>query len=205
MDVVSFIETEIIQSVEVQQEIEQALTLTATVVFTSRNAVEAVGAELQGLEPNWQIFCIGNTTRETAEKYFGEENIVGSAEDATGLAEVIIDTKGINEVVFFCGDHRRAELPAKLNENGIEVNEIVVYQTIALPHKINRVYEGIIFFSPTAVKSFFQVNKPGERTIFFAIGNTTAAEIKKHAANRIIVADEPGKERLVEIAIEFFT
>ncbi|MGC4037761.1 MAG: hypothetical protein QM764_17495 [Chitinophagaceae bacterium] len=52
IDVISFIKTEAIQSIEVQQEIEQALLQTTTVVFTSRNAVEAVAAELEGQEPD---------------------------------------------------------------------------------------------------------------------------------------------------------
>ena len=42
IDVQSFIETEAIQSIEVQQEIEHALLQSTTVVFTSMNAVEAV-------------------------------------------------------------------------------------------------------------------------------------------------------------------
>lgn len=42
IEIQSFIETESILSVEVQQEIEQASIKTATVVFTSMNAVDAV-------------------------------------------------------------------------------------------------------------------------------------------------------------------
>ncbi len=205
MDVVSFIETEPIQSIEVQQEIQQVLTQIATVVFTSTNAVEAVAAELEGQQPDWQIFCTANATKELVKKYYGDNSIGGTAEDAAGLAEVIMDRIAEkNEVIFFCGDQRRAELPEKLAEKGIDIIEIVVYQTIPIPHRVNGIYEGIIFFSPTAVKSFFQVNKISGKTIFFAIGDTTAAEIKKYSANRIIVASEPGKERLVETAIGFF-
>jgi len=54
------------------------------------------------------------------------------------------------------------------------------------------------------VRSFFKKNKSEEGTIFFAIGSTTAAEIRKNANNRIIISDEPSKERLVEMAIDFF-
>src|SRR6516165_5949855 len=67
MEVISFIETEPIQTVELQQEIENALLQTATIVFTSVNAVEAVAAQLDGQEPDWEIFCIGKKTKELVE------------------------------------------------------------------------------------------------------------------------------------------
>ena len=200
----SFIETEPVQTIEVQQEIEQAALLSATVVFTSMNAVEAVATVLDGQIPNWQIFCIGHTTKELVEKYFGEESLKDTADDAAMLADTIVIEGETDEVIFFCGDQRRSELIDKLEEQGVAVNEIVVYQTIETPHKVQKHYNGIIFFSPTAVRSFFKKNQSKERTIFFAIGNTTATEIKKFTNNKIIIGDEPSKEKLVETAIDFF-
>ena len=123
----SFIETEPVQTIEVQQEIEQAALLSATVVFTSMNAVEAVATTLDGQIPDWQIFCIGNTTKELVEKYFGEGLIRDTADDAATLADAILYEGETNDVIFFCGDQRRSELLEKLNEQNIEVNEIVVY------------------------------------------------------------------------------
>ena len=79
-----------------------------------------------------------------------------------------------------------------------------MYQTIATPHKIDKEYFGILFFSPSAVQSFFSKNKVCEKTILFAIGNTTANEIKKYSTNKIIISDEPGKENLVTKMIEYF-
>ncbi|HKP31638.1 MAG TPA: uroporphyrinogen-III synthase, partial [Chitinophagaceae bacterium] len=86
----SFIETEPVETIEVQQEIEQAGLLSATVVFTSMNAVEAVANVLDGQIPDWEIFCIGNTTKEFVEKYFGEESLKDTAEDASLLADTIV-------------------------------------------------------------------------------------------------------------------
>ena len=204
VDCISFITTEPIETVEVQQEIENALLLSTSVVFTSMNAVEAVAEFLFDAQPDWRIYCIGNTTQQLIKKYFGEDTIAGSASDAAALAEIII-TEEEEEVIFFCGDIRRNELPQALQNNNINVQEIVVYQTIALHHKIEKEYFGILFFSPSAVESFFLVNKVAEQTVFFAIGNTTASAIKKYTGNKIITADEPGKEALVEKAVEYFT
>jgi len=201
----SFIETENIQSITVQQEIEQVVLQKATVVFTSMNAVEAVAFYKEGTQPDWDIYCIGTTTNKLVAKYFGQEKIKGTANDAASLAELITEDRFIDEVVFFCGDQRRDELPAILQEHDIEVNEIEVYQTISIAHKIDKVYHGILFFSPSAVASFFKNNKLPDATILFSIGNTTANEIKKYSSNKIITSDEPGKEHLVMKMMEYFT
>ncbi len=201
----SFIETEPIQSITVQQEIEQALLQSATVVFTSMNAVEAVAFYQEEIQPDWNIYCIGTTTNKLVANYFGQDKIVGTANDAASLAELIAEDLFIAEVIFFCGDQRRDELPAILKKHDIEVNEIEVYQTIAVPHTIVKAYHGILFFSPSAVASFFKNNKPPDATILFAIGNTTANEIKKYSANKIITSAEPGKEHLVMKMMEYFT
>lgn len=200
-----FIITEPIQTIAVQQEIELAFLQTATVVFTSINAVEAVAFYQEELQPAWEIYCIGAATARLVEKYFGQEKIAGSANDATSLAQLIVEDRFTDEVIFFCGDQRRDELPGILSGHGIEVNEIIVYQTVAVPHKTDKIYRGIIFFSPSAAESFFRNNKLPGTTILFSIGNTTANEIKKYTTNKIIISDEPAKAALVKKVIEYFT
>lgn len=204
IEVLPFIETESIKSVEVQQEIELVLLESATVVFTSMNAVEAVADYMIDEQPDWAIYCMGNTTQELVKKYFGEHSIAGTAGSAAELADVIVEDAQTEEVVFFCGDQRRDELPDILQVHNIEVNEIQVYHTIPVSHKIDKFYNGILFFSPSAVESFFKKNKAGGQTILFAIGKTTAASIKKHTSNTVIISDEPGKENLVGKAINYF-
>ena len=205
IDILSFIETVPIRSIEVQQEIENALLKSSAVVFTSMNAVEAVANELDGHQPDWRIYSIGNTTRQLVKKYFGEEAIAGTAESAAELAELIVEEDNSDDIFFFCGEQRRDELPDILRSNDIDVNEIVVYQTIQVKHKIEKTYHGILFFSPSAVQSFFSNNKISDQTILFAIGNTTATEIKKYTNNKIITGDEPSKENLVMEMIRYYT
>lgn len=203
IDEVSFIETEPIQTIEVQQEIEQAFIQSATVIFTSMNAVEAV-ISYEEDKPDWTIYCLGNTTRNLVIKYFGEDRIAGTANSAMELAEMVAEESGVEEVIFFCGDQRRDELPAILREHGIEVTEIVVYQTIPVYHKIEKPYNGILFFSPSAVESFFRNNKPLPNALLFAIGKTTAETIKRFASNKVITGTEPGKLSLVREMMEYF-
>jgi uroporphyrinogen-III synthase len=139
------------------------------------------------------------------KKYFGAQVIVGVAENAAALAEKIIEDAATDELVFFCGNQRRDEMSTLLAQAEITVTEIVVYETLALPHVIKKDYDAILFFSPSAVDSFFAVNKLQRETLFFAIGTTTAAAIQQYNNGKIIVAAQPGKEALMQQAIDFFS
>jgi uroporphyrinogen-III synthase len=204
VDTVPFIKTEPTSSIELQQEIEHLATMETTVIFTSRNAVEAVVAELDGYQPDWKIFCIGHATREAVEEFFHKNSIAGTASNSKELADHVVKQADANEVIFFCGDQRRNELIDTLRGANIEVNEVIVYQTTAVPQKIDKNYDGILFFSPSAVKSFFQKNKPGERTVLFAIGDTTANELRRYSNHRIIVSNQPDKNDLIKVMIRYF-
>ena len=189
IDELSFIDTEPIQDIATQQEIEQAYLQSSTVVFTSMNAVDAVLAWQDGQQPDWVIYCMGNTTKLLLKENFGEHSVAGTASSAAELAELIAEESDIDEVIFFCGEQRRDELPAILRNKGIEVHEIIVYETIHTPHKVSKDYHAILFYSPSAVSSFFSNNKVPAQTILFAIGNTTAKTIQQYC-NKCIVLNK---------------
>jgi uroporphyrinogen-III synthase len=206
IDVISFIKAKAALTNKILNEIQKASRHSGAVIFTSVNSVEAVVTSLDQQRTNslgWKIFCIGYATKQSVVKYFGESSIAGVADNGKELAKVILDASA-GEVIFFCGDQRRNELPGLLRKNKIEVKEIVVYKTIATPKKIEKKYDGILFFSPSAVKSFFQKNKLDEQTIPFAIGNTTADEIKKFSKNKIVISDMPDGKTVIKKAVEFF-
>jgi uroporphyrinogen-III synthase len=205
ISIIPFIDTVPIQSLEVLEEIKQALLMRTAVVFTSMNAVEVVGSTMEEMEitpPDWQIYCIGNTTRALVIKYFGEDSIAGTGDNAAELAENIIEEGFVEEVCFFSGNQRRNELPDLLEAADILVNEITVYETIILPQKVEEEFAGVLFYSPSAAESFFIKNKLPGNALAFAIGKTTAEAIRKYSSNKIITADEPGKESLVWKALE---
>lgn len=204
IDIVSFIDTSPVQTTGIKEEIGKILSQSANVVFTSMNAVTTVATYINGHSPAWNIFCIGNTTRELAARYFGERSISTTANNAAELADKMIAHKNVKQVVFFCGDQRREELPGKLRQNGIVVQEVIVYHTISTPHKVDKVYDGILFFSPSAVQSFFYANAVPRSSILFAIGQTTADAIKTFTDNTIIESEKPGKEDLVKKMFQFF-
>ena len=133
IDEVSFINTVEIKNAEIEQKIDELAHQKITVVFTSMNAVDAVAKFIPAKKTSWKIFCIGNTTKKMVKKIFGEENICATADSAEQLAEKITENSSIKNIVFFCGDQRRNELPDKLKNNGIAVEELIVYKTIETP------------------------------------------------------------------------
>ena len=203
IDCISFIETKPVADKELKEKIQKLSTEKITAVFTSMNAVEAVKEKL-ALKPKWRIFSIGQATRELIVDFFGPENIVATASDASTLADVIIEKKE-TDVFFFCGDQRRDELPRKLKSKNINLEEVVVYSTIITPEKITKDYDGILFYSPSAVESFFLVNSINENVVLFAIGHTTSDTLRALVKNKIIVAEQQGKEALVKKMIEHFS
>ncbi|MGG9972346.1 uroporphyrinogen-III synthase [Ferruginibacter sp. SUN002] len=205
VDEISFIETTSNLSTETVEIIKAVIYSDASVVFTSMNAVEAVATQLHDAQPEWDVYSIGNTTKILINKYFPKATIQADAESALALADKIIEAKKTYNVIFFCGDNRRDELPQKLAENNIIVTEVEVYNTIQTNHTINKTYDGILFFSPSAVESFFKTNTLTPATTIFAIGSTTATTAKQFSSNKIIVSDVASKDKLLDKAIQVLT
>jgi uroporphyrinogen-III synthase len=204
IDEVSFIQTIPMEFATIERSMRKVLNKQATVVFTSMNAVESVSRFLNGQLPVWNIYCIGNTTLKEVKKYFGAGSVAGTAGNARELAALILEKNTSPELYFFCGSQRRDELPDMLRQKGTVVKEVEVYKTVPLPREVHTRYNGILFYSPSAVQSFFSVNATDEGTVFFAIGETTAGEIRKHTRNKVIVSPAPGKENLVEQVVGYF-
>ena len=204
MHVVPFIRTEHLLSVQVKDSIDKLSRQSITAAFTSMNAADAVISHLNGIKPRWKLFSIGNTTLKTLAAYFGEQAIVATGNSAGNLADIMVQKLETSNVVFFCGDQRRDDLPAILSRNHITVEEVVVYRTVALNNKIHHQYHGILFFSPSAVNSFFAENSIAGDVTVFAIGETTAETVRSFCDNEIIVSQEPGKEELVRKMFEYY-
>lgn len=206
VDVESFIETKNIIEPVLAERICRLATQDIAAVFTSMNAAEAIIDCLEANEivPDWTIYSLGGLTHTIIKNYFGGFDIIAEATNATELAKAIVEDLP-EEVYFFCGNQRREELPALLKKEGIEVNEVIVYETIETPVKIDKKYNGILFFSPSAAKSFFSINNIHDDTVLFAIGATTAQALKQLSKNKVLVGSVPNKEHLAESAIDYFT
>jgi uroporphyrinogen-III synthase len=218
LESLSFIETTPVTGEGTCRKIAGLAREAPVIAFTSMNAADAVAECLTRSKEDGmpvamrdsliqlpgKIFCIGSATKQRVIEYFGEASIGGAADSASALAETIIGQGNIEEVVFFCSDQRRDELPKQLWDGGIRVKECVVYHTKATPHAIWETYDGIVFFSPSAVNSFFSANTLPVATLLFAIGHTTAEAIRECSINPVIISDSTGKDALIRQVIDHF-
>ena len=100
------------------------------------------------------------------------------------------------EVTYFCSNLRLDDLPTILAENNIQVNEIEAYTTKHAPAEVEDSVEGILFFSPSTVNSYLLKNATNK--VAYCIGETTAAEAKKHFET-VHIAKIPTVESVIEL------
>jgi uroporphyrinogen-III synthase len=170
-------------------------------IFTSQNAVESVlknkkAAELKAIP----CFCVGEKTKALLEQNGFEVKV--SSDYAAELASVICNQYPKNSFAFFSGNLRRDILPDALELAQIKFEEIPVYETILTPNEIHSKSDGILFFSPSAVKSYLKLNTISNE-MCFSIGKATAEIIEKVTQN-LIIANKPTVENVIIQCINHF-
>lgn len=203
IDEIPFIATKAIKDERLEKKISHLAAQPINAIFTSSHAADFVG-KIISKNSSWKIFCIGNKTKETLLKFFPAESIAGTADNAADLAWNIMKDISVKNVLFFCGSQRRNELPEILIQNGIDMEELIVYETIKTPKEIKKDYDGVLFFSPSAAESFFSINKIKSHTVCFAIGDTTATTLKKFTTNKIIQAQNQSQQSMMNAMLAHF-
>ncbi|WP_103863850.1 uroporphyrinogen-III synthase [Aquimarina sp. I32.4] len=177
----------------------------SNIIFTSKNAVHAVfnqkSLPFYKIENSEiRVFCVGENTKKLLED--NGCNVVEVAYNASDLAKIIIKRYKSDSFLFFCGNMRRDELPDLLKQNNISIEEQIVYNTYLTSNIFNRLFDGILFFSPSAIRSYVSTNNIGE-SILFCIGNTTASEARKYTDN-VVVANRPTIENVIVQAATYY-
>jgi uroporphyrinogen-III synthase len=174
-------------------------------IVTSQNAAKALAAhpEVQDIRRN-PVFCVGSKTADLLDEL--GFTVQESADNAQELANVIKKEYAVESFTFFSGNIRRNELPMALMEADIEMNEIEVYETELTPIEIKSEIDGILFFSPSGVKSFLSKNELAGQ-ICFCIGQTTSAELERRMGSNpieVIVSNSPTIESTIAKCINHF-
>ena len=192
----SVVEKSLISIVPLDFEIKK---LPQNIIFTSKNAVKIVLGKQPDLSVK-HIFCVGEKTAAFLQKK--DLQVKETANYGQELAQKIASDYRNEEFIFFCGRKRRPELPDFLRQEKINISEVEVYDTHLVEKKIHRTFDGVLFFSPSAVKSFCAVNDLSG-SIAFCIGKTTASEAKKYTSD-IIVATKPSIENVIVQVVKHF-
>jgi uroporphyrinogen-III synthase len=146
------------------------------------------------------FFCVGEKTAQKLNnlgmkvalwKHYAEE-----------LSKAIITDFADKIFTFVSGTLRRDVLPNLLQEHKVDFEEWQVYETALTPLKIEGVFQGILFFSPSGVESFFQLNT-SHNAVCFSIGNTTQEALKPYTLHSK-VANKPTVESTLIACIHHF-
>ena len=173
-------------------------------IFTSQNAVILANKNnaLKNKIIGKKSFCVGEKTRKLLEK-FGFK-VIEMRENANDLAHFLVEKYNKNSFSFFFGKKRRSEIESlfKIKNMNVEIHEL--YDTLFINKKIKGPFDGIIFFSPSAVLSFFENNKWPKDCHGFCIGKSTAETLKKFTT-KYSEAKHPNEDQLSLTIINYFS
>ena len=191
--------------IEIKNNLFELNKINNNLIFSSQNAV------LSLLEQNgWEIlktksvFCVGIKTKELLEVNGFTVDVY--MDYASELAEIITLIYNKESYTFLSGNLRKETLPEALKSEGIIFNEIEVYQTTLAPFKISEQekFDGIMFFSPSAVESYLTNNKI-KNEICFCVGTTTAKSLELNKVKNIVIAEIPTIEEVIVEVIEYYS
>ena len=181
------------------------ISILENIIFTSKNAVEIIlkNSIIKNNLANKDIYCVGKSTAELIKK--NNLNLIKSEDNSKNLSKFILANfkNSKNSFTYFSGKKRIRELENNLKKNNINIIVHEIYDTLLTPLKINDLYDGVIFYSPSAVKSFFKGNNSLNNTYGFCIGNTTAKELSNYS-NRFSVAKSNSEENMLESINKYF-
>ena len=173
-------------------------------IFTSKNAVNIVlQSEYKRLINFDEInfFCVGKNTRDLILKSGAKKTKM--AKNSIKLANLIKKTTNKCHFTYFRGSIKNKEFSDFFKKNKIPLNEVQVYKTQLKPKKIKNEIDGIMFFSPSGIKSFKLKNEIGNVPCF-SIGDTTSEYLTKFTSN-IHTAKNPSIENVIKLAVQHLT
>lgn len=205
--------------VEDGSDLDRALARTEAfdwVIFTSANAVRFFLARCRTrgcwpLPSNVRMAAVGAATRRAAEREGCRVTRMPRGSSGAALAsEFAGEWKG-KRVLLPRSDRAGGELPAALRQAGAEVTDVVGYRTAA-PEAPDEALlatlrksgaDAVTFFSPSAFHHFARMLgdetlcRLCARTVFAAVGPTTAAAIRDAGVPVAVEAEEASAASLV--------
>lgn len=171
------------------------------IIITSKNGVKGLQVNnLIDTIKTKQVYCVGSKTKQLLETL--AINVTASFTNAKTLGDYIVANLSEISFTYFCGNIRRKELPELLHQHNITLQEVITYKTMFSPKRMDGTYDGILFFSPSLVESYFFNNSLTKATAF-CIGKTTENTIKTYTKN-YKTATVPTVENVIVQVVKHF-
>lgn len=161
------------------------------VLVSSQNAVGAFDLSQK------RIFCVGTRTQLALNK----QGLTVSKRSSSALEMANAAAKKAEPATFICGSKRLPIVEEVFRGIGLELQVIVVYRTLMQPREFSIKWDAILFFSPSGVESFHELNDQIPPAI--CIGETTAACAQTYG-HPIVLSRFQTKESVVQAALDYF-
>lgn len=197
---VAFVEYNAISIEKVPFTLSQKL---KNLIITSQNGAKIIIDHLKqhpakGEQEQIKYFVVGSKT--TALLALNGIKATKTAQNASKLAHYIAQEHAKDTFTYLCGKQRRDELPKILKEAEISCNELVAYETYENKQSFDRIFDAVLFFSPSGVSAFAKANKT--QPIAFCIGETTATAARDHF-DQVIVSNATTIESTIAKAVNY--
>ena len=187
------------------------------IAFTSSNAVDAFfeSAERIGRDSrvvgSALVVALGQKTAESLHRFGIRPDLLPSLANAASAADAIVARLPAGSKVLFPHSRiAREELPTRLRAAGIDVTEVVAYDTVAptegeasaIRHAFDQRIEAILFTSSSTVENLVAVLGPSAANALSgvtlgSIGPTTSATIRRLRLSVDFESAQPKIEALV--------
>ncbi|KAL3864464.1 hypothetical protein ACJMK2_006144 [Sinanodonta woodiana] len=195
------------------------------VIFTSPRSVQATALcgkawketnNCKNIPSELRCFVVGKSTAEEARKlgFSPQFEEAGNAEVLADLIAQKISNDG-RPFLYPCGNLKRDTLSMKLNDAGLGVKEIEVYETVSSPTieedfdkfvQCEGLPEYVVYFSPSGVKNtkvlFLKERLPVQLIKFVAIGPTTQKELVSQGIDVFGVCSTPDPQGLLSVLLK---
>lgn len=170
-------------------------------IFTSKNAVDAVFSINKNIDKFFnKIYCVGENTKSLLLKK--GQKITKMTQNSSILADFISKTAKNEEFIFCRSDIKNEEFSIFFKKKNIKLKELVVYNNIAEPIKYNQVFDAILFYSPSGIKSFM-TNNSLNNSYCICIGNTTSKYVNQYS-DKVLCCKVPTIENVIRKTIKLF-
>ena len=170
-------------------------------IFTSKTAVNAVFTSNEKTKCIGKtMYCVGKSTKSLLLK--NGQKVTKMTENLSKLADFIKKNAKNENFIFCCGSIKNEVFSDFFKTNNITLTEIPVYKTELNSKKIEKKFNGIMFFSPSGVKSYLEKNS-FHNTMCICIGETTSNYVSNFSKN-IITCDSPSINSVVYLTINLF-
>ncbi|HKJ42186.1 MAG TPA: uroporphyrinogen-III synthase [Sunxiuqinia sp.] len=151
------------------------------------------------------VYCLSEKQEELLRKS-GVQVVRSASPTANSLAELLVQNNDGHKVIYLRGDKSLNQLPELLAQSQLDWHSVEVYKNTSVEILMNEVFDGYVFFSPSAIKNYkASGNFPQPNAPVLAYGDKTAQAAWTAFPNTVLESKEEEELSFVQHAIQRIT